>query len=286
MEATAVLEPVVELPKMLRNILQTLLKDNNIRSWSLYSDVDTTLKIRFEQADIAGTALSRTHDQNGNTASQAVHYMRKPPCKQRRDTMHSHQYKLNRNRKRQRVESTPEMARDCDTSTVQCLDTPESAFCDHIEEKLILMPIAPVELIFDNNDDMNCKIIDGDILIENSNGSVNWECCDEPMIDGNHICDDTASNSTTDTCLTKNSDTKDSHDSSVFCFIAEKNESYAPKVHDSDLSICHGCGRYCCRTCLVTYGLHDKSRWRWYACCKNMSHSSPSHYRLTNTKLK
>ena len=60
MEATTVLEQVVELPKMLRNILETLMKDNNIRSWSLYSDVGTTLKIRFEQADIAGKAASRT----------------------------------------------------------------------------------------------------------------------------------------------------------------------------------------------------------------------------------
>ena len=347
MAATTGKEPSVELPKQLQDMLEVFLRDNCVRSWSVYSEhIGSTIKIRLQPVAAMLAVQPQPHRQHVNKTITAtgipavtptMHYSRKSPCHVKRD--------IQRCNKRPRVHSSPESARIDDVSAILGqLDSPESVSCERGEESLVLSPVVPIEIKFTKNDsdelnackisdgdvlikpksvpvdetkiivrclccdeefadenhtcesdnnmsdtmvsDMNCKVIDGDILIDNKYDSVICRCCDESMIDGNHMCDDAASKSTADTRLKENSKTENSKVSSVFCFITEKKESYAPNAHDSELIRCHGCGRYCCRTCLLKYGLYSKSKWRWYACCQNMSHSTPSHYSLNNVKLK
>ena len=106
MEAVTGIKPATGMPKQLENVLEMLLRDNSLLSWSLYSEKSgSALKIRFREEDIVGHA-SRPADQHANR-TQPQHYARKSPSKLNRDIHRA---------KRQRVSSSTELVRTDDTS--------------------------------------------------------------------------------------------------------------------------------------------------------------------------
>ena len=72
------------MPKSLINILDTLLDNNGIRSWQIYSEkVGVTLKIRFNECNSTGGQKPTTDLFEGQPK---VNYTKKTPSRQRRDS--------------------------------------------------------------------------------------------------------------------------------------------------------------------------------------------------------
>ena len=215
METITGRKPAVGLPKQLENMLGHLLRENNIKSWQLYGErIGCTLKIRFMEADMFTCSgrlpepATDTHSHNKQLAT--VHYSRKPPCKLRRDQHRAGEYNSNLNieksRKRQRHDSSPEIARSESLSMDVTADSPASVCCEPpTEENVILAPIAPLKLDF-GKDNIESeisnmgKILDGDLLVEHDDlvepeidyddaMAMACQCCGMPMVDANHVCD-------------------------------------------------------------------------------------------------
>ncbi len=101
--------PVSDLPHNLRIMLDTIVDNNMLRSWQVYSEKDgLTVKLRFN---------SVTEAQQGESDKESVaqvSYVKKSPCQQRRDTNRAQQRRTvtTRSQKLQTVDTPIERPRN------------------------------------------------------------------------------------------------------------------------------------------------------------------------------
>ncbi len=275
MDTITGIEPAVGLPKPLVDMLNHLTRDNYLRSWQIYSEnIGFTVKIRFGQVDMftvmpqpAEAVQASNTQQTENTQlagnTQQIHYARKPPTKLRRDTHRANTYK----RKRLTVESSPESARDDDTSMIRNIDTPASVCCDHMEENITIPTVSPLILDFDDHKElMTCETPKDYVLKEKT---IDCACCGEPMMDGNHTCEiDTALNST----IESDANISIEIDDQGSCFMSERQANCYSELEGKnvDLYKCYGCGGSCCDWCLKKYDIANK--YHCFTCCRKMTY--------------
>ena len=207
MEAATGKQPAVELPKQLRNMLDVFLRDNLVHSWSVHSEnIGSTIKIRLQPVAVIALSskqpgTSQPLTQHVNTAP-VLHFTKKTPCQLRRDKQ--------RCNKRPRMLSSPESPRIADMSALMGhLDSPDIVSCERGENSLVVSPIMPIVLSFDNIDPL-CAIHQGKVLetyhddnldIVEEQEDHDWtslipgmdvKCpnCDKVMESALHICDD------------------------------------------------------------------------------------------------
>lgn len=87
--------PAGGIPKNLKNILDMLVVNNDLRSWQVYSEpTGVTLKIRFDEAKNGGQA----------TQSTKVSYIKKPPAQVRRDIKRNNNFERRQTRSQTKFE--------------------------------------------------------------------------------------------------------------------------------------------------------------------------------------
>ena len=292
-------------PKILLKMLDTL-SEHEVKSWNIYPDrFGIALRIRFEHeerynVDIVdsashvdmdgGTTPARQHKHTNTThldhyarKSQHTAYTRKTPSESERDA----QRKILR-AKSQRVddENTSDKSFETvrDVRTGECMssneiDTPTLVCCDRGEDTILLSPLPPIEVDFSLTENI-CEIetCDGEVYSEEIakseevsstvDVSLNCPCCDKQMIDHNHICD------------SSNSDTEEHVPSQVLCEYVPK----LPKLKQTSEIICllsereadvmHSIKRFRCHSCMVHICIFCKSRMKRQntasICCENM----------------
>ena len=227
MEAATGTKPGVELPQPLQTLLAVLMRENSIRSWSLYSEyIGTTLKIRFDTAAIA-ERQSPMHDRHVNTTEGAAHYTRKGPAKLRRDRHRA--LKTIHSKKRPRIddeESEPEVAREAENILDEPIDSPEIVATDRYEDSLVLLPMTPIQISLEPTESNMCEIPASKLIVKDqcldkkSDGArkiVAIECpnCNELMTNASHVCDDVSTiidesfeNDENEICLIDDGDAK------------------------------------------------------------------------------
>ena len=257
-------------PKTLETMLNILILENGLRSWSIYDDkFGVSVRLRFDSGihnsvaghvDIGSSHASTT---TNNT------YRRKTPSQIRRDS----QRKTMR-AKRQRLHSQNEVENERSNNDEEVQkeidDTPVNVECKPPEDDTLFMaPLTPIEIDFGGNES-TCSDQQHDISKEYEHQKrkpqkfAKCPNCDEVLEKWNHMCDDNVTVISNDHDISSNESessenelvTEDGKFSELKCCLSESFE-----WHNKDRWYrCRSCMLYLCSWCKCN---------PFYKCCED-----------------
>jgi hypothetical protein len=281
MDEAAGLKATEKLPKALLMMLSTLIDENGLRSWQIYTDnFGISARLRFGHcvdsvcADTEHASKSPSQKPN-NKQSTNTAYRKQPPAQQRRETNR----KIHR-AKRQRTldEHFDEIEKE--RSSVACEsplihDSPVQICLEHDENSEFTAPITPKVTLESEPD-----ICDADFVIK-------CDCCGMEMTDSSHTCKlDTDSDADAET---ENYYTHERKMPKLNRLIDLKSQPYTSycslavlsnKIHcNKDYYLCKNCMSYVCSICF------DRSfRWNSKKCCEKHDISDVKYDEELNPK--
>ena len=273
------------LPRTLENMLSTLVMENGLRSWQIYTDVHgISCRIRFGSGSHASTQPAH----NSKTMPQHTAYTRKSPAQLRRENN-----RIVHKAKRQRT-----LSENIETERYADIDKlPEvigiSPVCEPSNDDVIFKaPITPIKLVLPDSETtvMHYKEIASPEIHEestkNSSHMPVCSCCDEEMMDAFHTCsivDDISEITETKICSLES--TLDEPVKVETCAVEinapklkklydRKSEPYftycshalySNVQHDIEYQLCTSCRSYICSYCIknMCFRLNPKK------CCDN-----------------
>ena len=183
------------LPKTLEKMLSTLVMENGLRSWQIYTDLHgISCRIRFGSGSHADHASSHP-EHNSTTIQQHTAYQRKSPAQLRRENNRI----IHRASKRQRISdehvANIETERHADSDNFPTVFD-VSPVCEPSKDDVMFKaPITPIKLALSETETtskMQYKEIDPPEIyeecVENVPKMIVCSCCDQEMLDAFHIC--------------------------------------------------------------------------------------------------
>ena len=264
-----------KFPKTLESMLDILLVENGLRSWSIYDDkFGVSVRLRFDSGmHTDGAGIVDMQGTQANTQANIHSYSRKTPSQIRRDTQ-----RRTLRAKRQRTHSDNEIenerTNDVEENVSELFNTPIDVACEPPkEDTLQLTPLTPIKIEFGDTERL-CVIENGSELNQNehqemkeSEHVVNCPNCDEPIEKWNHVCGEKTTVTSDDyeivSCKFESSQlvSKRCKLGELVCCIDEENGWHAKqKLHR-----CHSCMFYVCNTCRPKI-----RKGHIPGCCENM----------------
>ena len=287
MDEAAGLKATEKLPKALLMMLTTLIEENGLRSWQIYTDsFGISARLRFGHcvdsvyAD-TGHASKSPRQKHNNTQSTSTAYRKQPPAQQRREANR----KIHR-AKRQRTsdENCDEIEEErfsvvCESSLIQ--DSPVPICPEHDEEIEFTAPITPTIALESDADICDEPVKSNVVLV------IKCDCCDMEMTDSSHTCNmktDSDADAETEKCYAPERKIPKLHrlidckgePFSTYCSLT-KNSVLDP--HTKEYYFCNNCMSYVCSFCFDRF-----SRWNSKKCCEKHTISNVKYDEELNPK--
>ena len=264
-------------PKTLETMLNILILENGLRSWSIYDDkFGVSVRLRFDSG-IHGSVADRVDIESSHARTITNNtYKKKTPSQIRRDS----QRKTLR-AKRQRLHSQNEVENERSNNDEQVQtkidDTPVKVECKPPgDETLFMMPLTPIEIDLGGNES-TCSDQHPDMSKEYERQDLRPQLfakctnCDESPEKCNHVCDDNTTIMSDDCDILSNKSkssqaefvAKNEKSNELRCYLSERSKWHSKEK----LYRCKSCMLYLCLWCKVSKISNDPL----YQCCENIN---------------